>query len=141
MNKREFVAGSVGAVVGAPGLAQAAASKGDNGALMRLINRKQRLPDLVDGASAATFEAYVGQRFAIVGGAGNGAHLVVQAVLRVARCKATEQFDVSFAPAAPAQALPAVDGVRVLEHATGQRLALHLERTSTGFDARFNLLT
>ena len=72
---------------------------------------------------------------------GAGEQLVVAAVERVARCPATEQFTVAFAPAATAGALAATDGVRVLMHATGQRLALHLERSRTGYDARFNLLT
>ncbi|MEP6502628.1 MAG: hypothetical protein ABJD97_04830, partial [Betaproteobacteria bacterium] len=94
-------------------------------------------PDLVDQPGAATFEAYVGERFAIVAGAGAGGALVISGVERVARCAATEQFTVSFAADAGA---PAVDGLRTLAHATGQRLTLHLERSGTGYDARFNLL-
>ena len=88
-------------------------------------------------AGADAFEAYVGESFAVVADAGAGDQLVVKAVRRVARCAATEQFDVAFETlGSPA----AGDGVRVLAHATGQRLALHLERGQHGYTARFNLL-
>jgi hypothetical protein len=138
MNKREFVASGVGAVVAAPLLAQAAPANDEPASLRALLSRTQRRPDLVDRPGAATFEAYVGERFTIVGGAGLGAQLVVSHVERVARCAATEQFTVSFA-AAEAGA-PASDGLRTLAHTTGQRLTLHLERSGAGYDARFNLL-
>ena len=141
MNKREFVAGGVAAVVAAPTLAQPSAGDGDRVTLGGLLTRTQRLPDLVERPSADAFEAYVGEHFAVVGGAGTGEQLVVTAVERVARCRATEQFNVSFAPAASGSAPAAADGVRLLMHTTGQRLALHLERSRTGYDARFNLLT
>ena len=141
MNKREFVAGSVGAVLG--GQALAAPSTVDDGAghaspgLLR--GRTQRLPDLVERASAASFQAYVGERFTIVGGSGNDAGLVLRSVRDVARCSATEQFDVSFAATHGGATRPR-DGVRLIEHATGQRLALHLEAVPDGYVARFNLL-
>ena len=137
MNKREFVAGGVVAVVAAPALAQPTDGGVGRASLHGLLTRTQRLPDLVERAGADAFEAYVGERFAVVAGAGAGEQLVVKAVDRVARCAATEQFDVTFeTPGAPA----AADGVRLLAHATGQRLALHLERGQHGYTARFNLL-
>ena len=140
MNKREFVAGGMAAVVAAPTLAQAADADGARVPLRGLLTRTTRLPDLAERASADTFEAYVGERFAVVGGAGAGTSLVVAAVERVARCPATEQFNVKFASVDPAASLAAADGVRLLEHGTGQRVALHLERDPDGYAARFNLL-
>ena len=134
MNKREFVAGGVGAVVAAPLLAQAAPAAAP-ASLGALLGRTRRLPDLVDRPGAATFEAYVGERFTVVAGAGVGGQWVVSGVERVARCAATEQFTVSFA--APHAA---GDGLRTLRHASGQRLTLHLEGSGAGYDARFNLL-
>ena len=141
MNKREFVAGGMAAVVTAPALAQGAESEAPRAPLRGLLTRTARLPDLAEQAGADTFEAYVGERFAVIGGAGAGTSLVVTAVERVARCPVTEQFNVRFesfgGPAGPA----ASDGVRLLEHGTGQRLALHLERGHDVYTARFNLLT
>ena len=141
MNKREFVAGGMAAVVAAPTLAQPSGGADAHAPLRGLLSRTQRLPDLIERPGADAFEAYVGERFAVVDGAGAGAQLVVAAVERVARCRATEQFTVAFAPANPGAALAATDGVRVLMHATGQRVALHLEQSRTGYAARFNLLT
>ena len=140
MNKREFVAGGMAAVVAAPTLAQAAAADGARAPLRGLLTRTARLPDLAERASADTFEAYVGERFAVIGGAGAGASLLVAAVERVARCPATEQFNVRFAPADEPAGLAATDGVRLLEHGSGQRLALHLEHGQDAYTARFNLL-
>ncbi len=138
MNKREFVAGGMVAVVAAPTLAQPAGGGAERAPLRGLLTRTERLPDLVERAGADAFEAYIGERFAVVGGAGAGEHLVVRAVERVARCAVTEQFDVAFdTVGTPA----AADGTRLLQHATGQRLALHLERRQDGYTARFNLLT
>ena len=137
MNKREFVAGGMVAVVAAPGRAQSADAGTERAPLRGLLTRTQRLPDLVERAGAEAFEAYVGQSFEVVAGAGAGERLVVKAVERVARCPATEQFDVAFETAGPPAA---ADGVRLLQHATGQRLALHLERGRDGYTARFNLL-
>ena len=142
MNKREFVAGSVGAVIGGPVLAAtppAAVDEASRASLGRLLDRTQRLPDLVERPGAASFQAYVGERFTIVGGAGSGSSLVLRSVREVRRCSATEQFDVSFAATHEGGAPPR-DGVRMIEHATGQRLALHLEGLSDGYAARFNLL-
>ena len=143
MNKREFVAGSVGAVIGGQALAATPTVVDETGraSLGRLLDRTQRLPDLVERASAASFQAYVGERFTIVGGigTGNGAGLVLRSVREVRRCSATEQFDVSFAATHDGATLPR-DGVRLIEHATGQRLALHLEALPDGYAARFNLL-
>ena len=137
MNKREFVAGGMAAVVAAPTLAQPAGNDAGRAPLRGLLTRTQRLPDLVERSGADVFEAYIGERFAVVGGPGSGEQLVVKAVQRVARCAATEQFDVAFeTTGAPA----AADGLRLLAHATGQRLALHLERDPRGYTARFNLL-
>ena len=138
MNKREFVAGGMAAVVAAPALAQADAA-GGRASLQHLLTRTQRLPDLAEHAGADAFEAYVGERFDIAAGAGSGERLAIAAVERVARCRSTEQFNVRFArvDAVPA---PGADGVRVLLHGTGQRLALHLEPDSGGYTARFNLL-
>ena len=141
MNKREFVAGSLAAVVAAPTRAQSSTGEAERAALSGLLSRTQRLPDLVERPGADAFEAYIGERFAVVGGVGTGEQLVVATVERVARCAATEQFTVSFAPAVPGSAPAAADGIRLLMHATGQRLALHLERGRAGYDARFNLLT
>ena len=141
MNKREFVAGGVAAVVATPVLAQSSTGDAERVTLSGLLSRTQRLPDLVEHPGADAFEAYVGERFAVVGGVGTGEQLVVATVERVARCPATEQFTVSFASAVPDNAPVAADGIRLLMHATGQRLALHLERSRTGYDARFNLLT
>jgi len=140
MNKREFVAGGMAAVVAAPTLAQAADGYGPRAPLRGLLTRTTRLPDLAERASADTFEAYVGERFAVIGGPGAGASLLVAAVERVARCPATEQFNVRFAPADGPAGLAATDGVRLLEHGSGQRLALHLERGQDAYTARFNLL-
>ena len=134
MNKREFIAGSVGAVVGASALAQPSqelAARPVSG----LRSRTQRLPDLAAAPGAATFEAYVGERFAIAGAP--GATLVLRSVDKVARCQSTEQFSLAFAQAGDA---PRAGGIRVLQHATGQRLALHLEPSRDGYDAHFNLL-
>ena len=140
MNKREFVAGGMAAVVAAPTLAQAADDHGPRAPLRGLLTRTARLPDLAERVGADTFEAYVGERFAVIGGAGAGASLLVAAVERVARCPATEQFNVRFAPADEPAGLAATDGVRLLEHGSGQRLALHLERGQDAYTARFNLL-
>lgn len=138
MNKREFVAGGMAAVVAAPALAQSAEVGAARAPLHGLLTRTQRLPDLVERAGADVFDAYVGERFAVVGGTAAGEQLVVRTVERVARCPATEQFDVAFETVgAPA----AADGVHLLVHATGQRLALHLQRDPRGYTARFNLLT
>ena len=138
MNKREFVAGGMAAVVAAPALAQAADGGVECASLQQLLTRTQRLPDLVERAGADAFEAYVGERFYIAAGAGSGERLTISAVERVARCRSTEQFNVTFARA-HAMA-PGVDGVRLLVHGTGQRLALHLEGDAAGYTARFNLL-
>lgn len=132
MNKREFIAGSVGAVVGAKALAQPADAAAARP--VSLLSRTRRLPDLASAPGAATFEAYVGERFAVVG---TEAALVLQDVRKVARCASTEQFSVVFEPTAPGVR----DGaIHVLQHASGQRLALHLEATPAGFQAHFNLL-
>ena len=139
MNKREFMAGGMASVIAGPALAQDADVGGPS--LQRLLTRTRRLPDLAGRAGAEAFEAYVGEHFQVAAGAGSGEMLIVTAVERVARCRATEQFDVSFtrvlASRAPAAA---TDGVRLLAHDTGQRLALHLEHGATGYTARFNLL-
>ena len=140
MNKREFVAGGMAAVVAAPTLAQGAGSEAPRAPLRGLLTRTTRLPDLAERASADTFEAYVGERFAMVGGAGAGMSLVVAAVERVARCPVTEQFNVRFASVDEPAGLARIDGVRLLEHGTGQRIALHLERGRDAYTARFNLL-
>lgn len=141
MNKREFMAGGMAAVIAGPALAQDAGADAGGSSLQRLLARRQRLPDLAGRAGAEAFEAYVGERFQVAAGAGSGETLVVTAVGRVAQCRATEQFNVSFtrvlASHAPAAA---TDGVRLLAHDTGQRLALHLEHGATGYTARFNLL-
>jgi hypothetical protein len=141
MNKREFVAGSMAAVVAAPTLARSADAPAGPGALRGLLTRTQRLPDLAEQAGADAFEAYVGERFDVVSGVGIGEQLVVATVVRVARCKSTDQFTVAFAPSTAGTALSSSDGVRLLAHSTGQRLALLLERSSEGYEARFNLLT
>ena len=138
MNKREFVTGGVVAVVAAPSLAQSAAGAEERAPLLDLLTRTRRLPDLVEQPGAAVFDAYVGERFAVVEGVGSGEQLVVRAVERVARCPSTEQFNVAFETVGPPAA---ADGVRLLMHPTGQRLALHLERGQRGYTARFNLLT
>jgi hypothetical protein len=140
MNKREFVAGGMAAVVAVPTLAQASEADTGRPFLRALLMRTQRLPDLAERASADAFEAYVGERFTVVGGAGAGEELVVSGVTRVARCRATEQFTVSFASTTTGAPLAATDGTRLLAHSTGQRVMLHLERSSAGYDARFNLL-
>jgi hypothetical protein len=139
MNKREFMAGGVAAAVAAPVLARPAEVRPGSG-LRELMTRTQRLPDLAEQAGADAFEAYVGERFDIVAGAGVGQQLVVVSVERLARCHATEQFNVTFAPALPGGPLAEADGVRLLRHATGQRLFLNLERSREGYEARFNLL-
>jgi hypothetical protein len=140
MNKREFVAGGVG-VLGAAAVAPplSACEPAAAGAPERaswLVRTRER-PDLAEQAGAGAFEAYVGERFTIVEGASRGAALVLRGVARVARCAATEQFDVEFAPEAGAAA---PSGLVVLEHATGQRLPLHLDPSPAGCAARFNLL-
>ena len=140
MNKREFVAGSMAAAVAAPVLARPAGTRPADGALLELMTRTRRLPDLAEHAGADAFEAYAGERFDIVAGAGSGQQLVLESVERVSRCRTTEQFNVVFAPARPGDSLDDADGVRLLRHATGQRLALHLERSQDGYAARFNLL-
>lgn len=139
MNKREFVAGGMASVVAAPALAQSTEAPSASGPLRALLTRTQRLPDLAEQAGADTFAAYVGERFEVVAGAGSGQSLILASVERVARCEFTEQFNVSFTVDDVA-ALAAADGVRVLAHATGQRVALQLERHPAGAVARFNLL-
>ena len=141
MNKREFVAGGMAAVVAAPVLAQDAGGDAGRASLQRLLTRTQRLPDLADRAGAEAFEAYIGERFQVAAGAGSGEALIVTAVERVARCPSTEQFNVSFTRVLASRTpTAATDGVRLLAHGTGQRLALHLEYGATGYTARFNLL-
>jgi hypothetical protein len=140
MNKREFVAGGMAAMVAAPALAQAERAPA-HAPLQGLLARTRRLPDLVEWTGADAFEAYVGEQFDIAAGPGSGERLAVAAVERVARCRSTEQFNVVFArvgPAAPG--VPGVDGVRALVHGTGQRQSLHLEPAAAGYTARFNLL-
>jgi len=141
MNKREFVAGGMAVVVAAPAFARPADIQADPGALRGLLTRTQRLPDLAEQPGADSFEAYAGERFDVIGGIGIGEQLVVAAVERVARCRSTEQFNVVFAPSSAGATLSGSDGLRLLVHPTGQRLALLLERSREGYEARFNLLT
>jgi len=136
MKKREFVAGGVAAVVAAPALAQEPG--GAAAPLLRLLTRTQRLPDLAERAGADTFAAYLGERFDVAHGPDAGQWLVLAGVVRVARCASTEQFDLRFDRAGPTT--DAGDGVRELVHATGQRLALHLEAGANGYTAHLNLL-
>ena len=70
MNKREFVAGGMAAVVAAPTLAQSSTGDAERTTLSGLLSRTQRLPDLVERPGADAFEAYVGERFTVVGGVG-----------------------------------------------------------------------
>ncbi len=140
MNKREFVAGGMAAVVAAPALARSVDPVDGEAPLRALLTRTQRLPDLAARPGAEVFDAYIGERFAVVGGAGTGEHLVVATVERVARSTATEQFNVAFRVEARSGTSDAPDGLRVLQHATGQRLALHLQGAPGGYTARFNLL-
>ena len=141
MNKREFVAGGMAAMVAAPVLAQESGDHGGRQSLQRLLMRTQRLPDLAERLGAEAFEAYIGERFQVAAGAGSGEELIVTAVERVAQCRATEQFNVAFTRVLASRAQAAtMDGVRLLAHDTGQRLALHLEYGATGYTARFNLL-
>ena len=130
MNKREFIAGSVGAVVGASALAQPAAQ-----AAPRAASRTRRLPELAAANGPATWQAYVGERFAVVGE--SGTTLALRSVDERAGCRSTEQFSVAFAQAGDA---PRAACTRVLQHATGQRIALHLEPSHDGYAAHFNLL-
>ena len=147
MNKREFVTGAVGAVGAAaiaPALAAGASSPGpaqaagQDAAPPHRPARQRRLPDLLDRAGADTFEAYVGERFTVVDGESRGAAVVLRAVDRVARCASTEQFDLAFVDASDAVALR--PGLHLLEHVTGQRLALRLDESPAGYAAHFNLL-
>ena len=141
MNKREFVAGGMAAMVAAPVLAQESGGHAGRQSLQRLRMRTQRLPDLAERPGAEVFEAYIGERFQVAAGAGSGEELIVTAVQRVAQCRATEQFNVAFTRVLASRAQAAtMDGVRLLAHDTGQRLALHLEYGATGYTARFNLL-
>ena len=141
MNKREFVAGGMAAMVAAPVLAQESGDPAGRQALQRLLMRTQRLPDLAERPGAEVFESYIGERFQVAAGAGSGEELIVTAVERVAQCGATEQFNVAFTRVLASRAQAAtMDGVRLLAHDTGQRLALHLEYGATGYTARFNLL-
>ena len=139
MNKRAIVAGALAAVIAGPTLARPA-DLGPGAGLRELMTRSQRLPDLADQAGADAFEAYIGERFDIVAGAGTGQQLVVVSVERLARCRATEQFNVTFAPALPGGPLADADGMRLLRHATGRRVFLNLERRQDGYAARFNPL-
>ena len=141
MNKREFVAGGMAAMVAAPVLAQESGDPAGRQSLQRLLMRTQRLPDLAERPGAEVFESYIGERFQVAAGAGSGEELIVTAVERVAQCGATEQFNVAFTRVLASRAQAAtMDGVRLLAHDTGQRLALHLEYGATGYTARFNLL-
>jgi hypothetical protein len=141
MNKREFVASGVAAVVAAPVLGQAVDGTVPRASLQGLLARIRRLPDLAERAGADAFSAYVGERFSVAAGPGAGEQLLVTAVDRLAGGPATEQFDVRFVRiTASGMAAAAGDGVRLLAHATGQRIALHLERGADGYAARFNLL-
>lgn len=141
MNKREFVAGGMAALVAAPVLAGDGAADARRASPQRLRTRTQRLPDLAERPGAEAFEAYIGERFQVAAGAGSGEALIVTAVERIAQCRATEQFDVTFTRVLASRAPAATtDGVRLLAHDTGQRLALHLEYGATGYTARFNLL-
>jgi hypothetical protein len=141
MNKREFMAAGMATVAPAPILAASPGAASQASPLGALLTRTRRLPDLVERAGADAFEAYVGERFTVVGGAGLGEQWAVARVTRVARCAATEQFTVAFAPAAPGPDPSRAEATRVLLHAaTGQRVALHLEASGNGLSAHFNLL-
>jgi hypothetical protein len=140
MNKREFVAGGVGvlgAAAVAPSVSAHEAVEAAGSTRTSWLVRTRERPDLAEQAGADAFEAYVGERFTVVEGASRGSALVLRGVTRVARCPATEQFDVTFASEA---GVAAPSGLVVLEHATGQRLPLHLEASAAGAAARFNLL-
>jgi hypothetical protein len=132
MNKREFVAGGLAATMAAPAFSRPHDEPAADG-LRQLLTRTRRLPDLAEQAGAGAFKAYVGERFDVVSGAERGERLALAAVERVARCPATDQFNVSFAPAVPGDALSTPDGVRLLQYFTGQRVALHLERGRDGY--------
>jgi len=140
MNKREFVAGGLAVAIVGPVLARPAELRPGAGALRDLMTRTQRLPDLAERPGADAFEAYVGERFDIIDGPGSGEQLVLESVERVSHGGSGERFNVVFVPALPGAALVDDDGVRVLRHATGQRVILHLERNPGGYAARFNLL-
>jgi hypothetical protein len=140
MNKREFVAGGVGVLSVAavsPPSAACEPTKAAAPARVSWLVRTRERPDLVEHPGPDAFEAYAGERFIVVEGASRGAALELRRVVRVARCPATEQFDVEFAPVG---GRPAPSGLVTLEHATGQRLPLHLDATAAGAAARFNLL-
>ena len=81
MNKREFVAGGMVAVVAAPSLAQSADAVAERAPLRGLLTRTQRLPDLAVAPSAGAFEAHAGERIAI---AGENKALALQQVSRIA---------------------------------------------------------
>ena len=137
-NRRGFPAGALAAAVAAPVPARPA-DPWSGGGPRELMTRTRRLPDLAGQPGADAYEAYIGERFDIVAGPGTGQQLVVEAVERVSRRQAAEQFNVAFGPALPGGPLAEVDGVRLLRHATGQRVALRLERRQDGYVARFNV--
>jgi hypothetical protein len=139
MNKRDFLKGSAGAALASAAVASSAAPAAAAGtdaagpSTGRWLGRTERHPDLMAAPCADRFEAYVGEVFATVGGV-----LRVAAVTRKPGGPGLEQFDVRFE--AVDGTLPAA-GIASLAHASGQRLALHLQpadgRTAV---AHFSLL-
>ena len=137
MNKRDFMAAGLALAAASPVLARPADPRPADGALRELTARARRLPDLAERPGADAFEAYVGERFDIVAGPGSGQQLILDSV---ERGPASERFDVVFVPALPGDVLAEADGVRVLRHATGQRVVLRLHRSAAGYAARFELI-
>jgi hypothetical protein len=137
MNKRDFLLGTASsalatAALAAPADATAAVSSTSTSTTgAGWLGRTQRQPDLA-AARADRFEPYVGETFAT-----RDATLRLAAVTRQPGCARTEQFSLRFDTVEGAT--PAT-GTHVLEHATGQRLALHLEAVETGASAHFSLL-
>ncbi len=143
MNKRDFLFSGAGAALAtaalaAPEAAQAAAQGAratpatDAAPGAAWLGRTQRHPDLA-APSADRFEAYVGQAFAC----GDTPLLLTAVTRQPTSCARTAQFSVHFRAAAGA--LPAT-GLHVLQHASGQRLALHLEAGAASADAHFSLM-
>jgi hypothetical protein len=119
MNRREFVA-ACGAAAAAPGLALAAEP-------IPAANQVG-LPALESRFSPALFEAYRGELFRLTGDGTRSATVRLSEVLPESRSGRLEQFSLRFESVQGE--VPAEDGLFLLEHAQGGKIALSLQPVS-----------
>lgn len=132
MNKRQFMLGSCAGLLAAPVLPAAAALPAGAGL-------RARPPELLgDGYSLAKWRRYQGHLFALAGGRGSLRLESVRA--RTGKAGGLEQFELRFSALELAE--PLGRATRLLQHASGQRLALYLEPVGEAqYLACFSLLT